>query len=998
MAQFTVNSQRFDPYKNFKFRVKWDGRYVAGVSKVGALKKTTEVVEHRNGGDPSTSRKSPGRTKYEPITLERGVTHDIEFEAWANKVWNFGSGLGAEVSLKDFRKDLIIELYNEAGQLVHRLQGVPGVGLGVPGPARPRRQRQRGRHPDPQARARGLGARLRRRRAAASPSSPSRRPGRRSRWAPLSGGDLLDLWERAERPEPPRRALVLAAAGRDGGPRSNRRSGGGGAGRRPVDARCSSCGVRSGRTDAGRPSRGCPACDEEAEFAIDADAAPGLGRARRRARPTEIGGRRRDVAGAHRVATSTPSPPLEPIRRRGRALAPMRADARPSTVAVDEARPTELGRPPRRAVRAVVAAAMADADPLAEVLARRRLPGMRPVVHRPRSTSPTFAWREVRAGRAAAAAGDRRAGPRLRLDRDRRSSLSDVAAGRLPGDWCWRDRDERPVSRLAAERSAGARPAGPAWPLARSSRRPDRGPADPVRTRSAAGAARPARTAAGARGRSDAVTTARRAATETERRRPDDGPAGRDRPARTVGPRPARRPRSRPDRGGSSTVGPHARPAQRRPPPVECRDRRRREAAGRRAGGRCGGPVPTRRSPGHARPSTPIVQARPLAGRRKRGRRDGRARPRPGAPAPRRRGDRSTSAASTSGPTSRRPGAAPAGGTNGAAEGLASSDYLAGKRAAPMSSPLAIGAVSAVLRNLLDNGMVDVGAPIGAREGLRGRSRHDQARRRPGRAAAQPLPVPGHAEPRVAQRRPAELRRQRLAPHQPAARPRPPLPAHRLRHDGLPGRDPPRLRDAPPPRAAGPRPGRHPHRARPQPARPVDPAAGVPGAGRRRPRRPARGGDVTPEPMDTEEMSRLWSAIQAHYRPDGRLRRVGRPDRVAAARSHRPAGADPRPARPRHGSRARRGGEPASCRPTRRSSGSSRPTTEPAVALGDTVRLAGHHLDGTDDHGLVRASPARRLRTSSTSLPTTTTRDRLRRWPIPANGGQTGSGRLACTR
>lgn len=117
MAQFSVNPTRFDPYKNFKFRVKWDGRFVAGVSKVSALKRTTEVVRHREGGDPSSSRKSPGRTEYEAITLERGVTHDVEFERWANKVWNFGNGLGAEVSLKDFRKDVIIEVYNEAGQL-----------------------------------------------------------------------------------------------------------------------------------------------------------------------------------------------------------------------------------------------------------------------------------------------------------------------------------------------------------------------------------------------------------------------------------------------------------------------------------------------------------------------------------------------------------------------------------------------------------------------------------------------------------------------------------------------------------------------------------------------------------------------------------------------------------------------------------------------------------------------------------------------------------------
>jgi phage tail-like protein len=117
MPPFTANATRFDPYKNFIFRVKWDGKYVAGVSKVSGLKRSTEVVKHREGGDPSTSRKSPGRTEYDAITLERGVTHDISFEQWANKVWDYGAGLGAEVSLKDFRKDLIIEFYNEAGQL-----------------------------------------------------------------------------------------------------------------------------------------------------------------------------------------------------------------------------------------------------------------------------------------------------------------------------------------------------------------------------------------------------------------------------------------------------------------------------------------------------------------------------------------------------------------------------------------------------------------------------------------------------------------------------------------------------------------------------------------------------------------------------------------------------------------------------------------------------------------------------------------------------------------
>ena len=118
MAEFPVNPQRLDPYKNFKFRVKWDGRYVAGISKISALRRTTQLVDYREGGGPSSDHRSPGETAYAPIVLERGRTQDEEFEQWANKVWNLGAVLGMEVSLKDFRKDIYIELYNEAGQLV----------------------------------------------------------------------------------------------------------------------------------------------------------------------------------------------------------------------------------------------------------------------------------------------------------------------------------------------------------------------------------------------------------------------------------------------------------------------------------------------------------------------------------------------------------------------------------------------------------------------------------------------------------------------------------------------------------------------------------------------------------------------------------------------------------------------------------------------------------------------------------------------------------------
>ena len=118
MTEFPTNPGRLDPYKNFNFRVKWDGQYVPAILRVSGLMRTTDVVENRSGGDPSAAHKSTGRTQFEPITLERGLTDDPAFENWAILVWKYGAALGSEMSLNEFRKDIYLELYNEAGQLV----------------------------------------------------------------------------------------------------------------------------------------------------------------------------------------------------------------------------------------------------------------------------------------------------------------------------------------------------------------------------------------------------------------------------------------------------------------------------------------------------------------------------------------------------------------------------------------------------------------------------------------------------------------------------------------------------------------------------------------------------------------------------------------------------------------------------------------------------------------------------------------------------------------
>ena len=120
MPRSSAKPRKAGLYKSFKFLIKWDGKVVAGMSKMTALKRTTEVVKHRSGGDPSTSQKSPGRTEYEGITLERGVTMDPGFDSWASSVRGYGAALGSGVSLENFRKDLYLEQLNETGQVVVR--------------------------------------------------------------------------------------------------------------------------------------------------------------------------------------------------------------------------------------------------------------------------------------------------------------------------------------------------------------------------------------------------------------------------------------------------------------------------------------------------------------------------------------------------------------------------------------------------------------------------------------------------------------------------------------------------------------------------------------------------------------------------------------------------------------------------------------------------------------------------------------------------------------
>jgi len=110
----TPQTNRFDPYRNYRFRVKWDNDYVAGLSRMTALRRTTEMVEWREAGENITSRKLPGKSSFQPVTLEAGITYDTAFEDWANLVNDFASH--SSVNLAEFRKNVTVDVFNEAGQ------------------------------------------------------------------------------------------------------------------------------------------------------------------------------------------------------------------------------------------------------------------------------------------------------------------------------------------------------------------------------------------------------------------------------------------------------------------------------------------------------------------------------------------------------------------------------------------------------------------------------------------------------------------------------------------------------------------------------------------------------------------------------------------------------------------------------------------------------------------------------------------------------------------
>jgi len=139
MPKFTIKRQSNDPYRNFKFRIQIDNKYVAGLSKCDIPNKTPEKVVRRGIGNPSAIHKLPGKTKSEAITLATGITHDTSFEDWANLVNNFQGD--AAMSLKNFRKNIIIDVFNEANQKtqsyhvyncwVSEYQAVPDLDAGV---------------------------------------------------------------------------------------------------------------------------------------------------------------------------------------------------------------------------------------------------------------------------------------------------------------------------------------------------------------------------------------------------------------------------------------------------------------------------------------------------------------------------------------------------------------------------------------------------------------------------------------------------------------------------------------------------------------------------------------------------------------------------------------------------------------------------------------------------------------------------------------------------
>lgn len=129
MAENTPAVERHDPFRGFKFKVVIPGLTKAGFSKVSGLKEATEVTTYREGTDAVTSRKLPGLTEYDNVTLEQGLSKDNGFRDWRKQIVNLAKEAGADgtgpagvAPPLAFRKTVTISLYDKAGTEVKQWQ------------------------------------------------------------------------------------------------------------------------------------------------------------------------------------------------------------------------------------------------------------------------------------------------------------------------------------------------------------------------------------------------------------------------------------------------------------------------------------------------------------------------------------------------------------------------------------------------------------------------------------------------------------------------------------------------------------------------------------------------------------------------------------------------------------------------------------------------------------------------------------------------------------